>query len=288
MSLNVTIGIPIYNEEKNIDKLLKFLHNEKFDFELKEILLICSGCTDSSVNIVEKWRRKDRRIKLFLDKIRKGKFAAMNKILKFAKGDFIIFVNADTLPYKNSLNVLLEHFVNSSIGAVSGQPYPLQKSNTTIGYFQNLIWFLHHDISLSFQKITGELFAIRKGLVNKIPDKIINDDAYIATVIMKKHVILYEPKAQTLMIENINFRNYVKKRRRIAAGFYQLSNMNVNASVPLHLIIFSLVKQIRHEPKRIFHILASILVEVYCNVGAIYDIKRGRIDYRWDKTNGNS
>src|SRR3989344_4430067 len=98
MRKTVSIGIPVYNEEKNIGKLLGLLTRTKFQFDLKEILVICSGCTDKSVDIVKNYAQRNHKIRLLIETKRNGKYTAVNKILKHSKGDFIIFVNGDTLP----------------------------------------------------------------------------------------------------------------------------------------------------------------------------------------------
>jgi len=280
MASKVTIGIPVYNQEKNIDNLLSYLYKSHFNFDF-DILVVTSGCTDNSVLVVKKWIKQFHKIKHLNEKLRLGKFVAMNKILENAKEEIIIFINADTLPKKGALNSLLNPFSNPDVGAVTGRPIPTQSSGI-IGYFQHLIWNLHHEVSFSFPKITGEICAIRKSLIRKIPNKIVNDDAYFAAVISKTHKIVYQPDAKCLMIEKLDFKSYIKKRRRIAQGYLQLKKLNLDISVPLPLLLKSILKIIAREPTKFFYILSAILIEIYCNILAFYDIQMGKIDYIWD------
>lgn len=285
MRFSVTVGIPVYNEERNIGKLLNYLNESAFDFDLNEILVVCSGCTDNSVSIVRSWMEKNKKIKLLVEKERIGKYSAINKILKHSSGDFIIFSNSDTLPRRNALNFLMEPFSNPKVCAVTGRPLPIQSCDTLVGYFQHLIWDFHHEVSLSFKKISGELFALRKPVVKKIPTKIINDDAYFTAAIPSHCSVVYQHKAEVLMIEYLGISNYIAKRRRIAEGFMQLSRMGLHVSVPMGLKAKAIVKRIKKEPEKTFAIMLAVVIEICCNVLASFDLKKGKIDYVWKKTN---
>jgi len=285
MSFSVSIGIPVYNEEKNIGNLLNYIHNSKFDFELKEILVVCSGCTDKSVEIVKSWSKKERKIRILVEKTREGKFSAINKILKQSHGNYIILIDADTLPKRNSLNELIKPFTNPSIGAVSGRPLPIRSNSSIVSYFQYFIWTLNHEISFSFNKLNGEICAIKKDLVKEVPEKIINDDAFLAAKISLTHNIAYQQKAESIRIEKLDFNGYVKKRRRIAQGFKQLSQLGFNAVIPMPLIVKHVIRRITKEPQKIFYIVLAVMVETYCNILAFFDIRKGNLDYKWNKLN---
>ena len=68
--LTVTIGIPAYNEEKNIGRLLKSLSNQKGDdFTLNEIVVLSDGSTDMTNEIVHSQSKLNRKVKLLAGKI---------------------------------------------------------------------------------------------------------------------------------------------------------------------------------------------------------------------------
>jgi biofilm PGA synthesis N-glycosyltransferase PgaC len=98
----ISIGICAYNEGKNIGKLLNNILEEQNLKEPFEILVVASGCTDNTIDIVQNYHKKYPEIHLFVEKERKGKASAINRILSDAKGKVTIFVSADTLPDKIS------------------------------------------------------------------------------------------------------------------------------------------------------------------------------------------
>lgn len=92
----ITIGIPAYNEEGNIAALLtSILKQKQISYTLERILVKCDGCTDKTAEIVQKWAKKSRCIKLEVTKIRSGKAAALNKIYREHKSDYLLTMDAD-------------------------------------------------------------------------------------------------------------------------------------------------------------------------------------------------
>jgi len=118
----VSIGICCYNEEANIDNLLKNLRNSQGLQTDTEIFVVCSGCTDSTVQIVRKYLAIDPRIYLIIEKERKGKASAINKILKRCRGRYIFLIPGDVLPEENCLPLLIDFLTShDEIGVVERQ-----------------------------------------------------------------------------------------------------------------------------------------------------------------------
>ena len=90
-SPQISIVIPLYNKETEIESTLKSVFAQKFtDFE---ILIINDGSTDNSVNVIES-SFHDPRIKIF-SQTNAGVGAARNHGIKMASGEFIAFIDAD-------------------------------------------------------------------------------------------------------------------------------------------------------------------------------------------------
>ena len=88
----VSIIVPIFNTEKFIEKCLTSLINQT----LCDIEIICvnDGSTDNSLAILEKYAKRDSRIKV-LSQENKKQGAARNAGLKIAKGEYIGYVDSD-------------------------------------------------------------------------------------------------------------------------------------------------------------------------------------------------
>mgnify|MGYP000700762707 CR=1 FL=1 len=60
-NIRVSIIVPVYNEEKYLERCVKSIDNQSY--KTIEILLIDDGSKDSSGKKIEEWSRLDRSIK---------------------------------------------------------------------------------------------------------------------------------------------------------------------------------------------------------------------------------
>lgn len=91
--------VPCYNEEPNIaDFYEEFMKNQDFfqkkDVEL-EVIYVDDGSTDGTVSEVKKLIKKDKRVHLLSFSRNFGKEAAIFAGLEKAKGDYVVFLDAD-------------------------------------------------------------------------------------------------------------------------------------------------------------------------------------------------
>ncbi|MCX8008883.1 MAG: glycosyltransferase [Patescibacteria group bacterium] len=131
--LKISVGIPAYNEEANIKRLLHSLLRQKETYGLiDEIIVISDGSTDKTVN--EAQSINDKRIRVISRRDRRGMNATQNEIVSQVKGDILILLNADVLPRDNSLfDQLLKPFLSiSGIGIVGGNTIPVSQPSSFV------------------------------------------------------------------------------------------------------------------------------------------------------------
>jgi cellulose synthase/poly-beta-1,6-N-acetylglucosamine synthase-like glycosyltransferase len=121
-SLNhtITVIIPAFNEEVNIKRTLDSIIEA--DYPNKEIIVVDDGSTDKTYSIVSKYKEKLPRNRFSV--IRKpngGKASAINLALRFAKGEIVIVVDADSIIEKEALQKIANEFNNPDVVAVAGR-----------------------------------------------------------------------------------------------------------------------------------------------------------------------
>lgn len=90
----ISIIIPIYNSEKYLEECLNSVTSQSY--KNIELVLVDSGSSDKSIDIINKYIEADKRICLYkTDK--KGVSSARNLALEKAKGEYILFVDSDDL-----------------------------------------------------------------------------------------------------------------------------------------------------------------------------------------------
>lgn len=114
----VSIIIPIYNTEKLfLEKCIKSILEQSY--EAFEILLIDDGSKKEYIRYLDEFSNIDSRIKTFHSKNR-GVSYARNKGLKLAKGEFVVFVDADDWIEKSFLEQAVEYIENEQLDLVIG------------------------------------------------------------------------------------------------------------------------------------------------------------------------
>lgn len=99
----ISIIIPAYNVEKYISRSLQCCLQQTFS-DL-EVLVINDGSKDSTAKIVKSFEIKDSRIHL-INKPNGGLVSARKEALKYIKGDYVFFMDADDIIDNNTLDVL--------------------------------------------------------------------------------------------------------------------------------------------------------------------------------------
>ena len=91
--MNVSIIIPLFNEENTIIELLEKVNKQKNKSSLLEIIVIDDGSTDNSRKLVDSNKNLYSKF-IKLDK-NLGKGGAVREGIKVAKGEYILFQDAD-------------------------------------------------------------------------------------------------------------------------------------------------------------------------------------------------
>lgn len=90
--MKISIIVPVYNIQDYIGRCLECLINQTYSNI--EILVINDGSTDKSLDICYKYSSLDKRIRV-IDKPNGGLSDARNEGIKYATGDYILFVDGD-------------------------------------------------------------------------------------------------------------------------------------------------------------------------------------------------
>ncbi|MBI3981073.1 glycosyltransferase family 2 protein [Candidatus Microgenomates bacterium] len=94
--ITISIGIPAYNEEKNIVNLLTLIRQQNsHQVELEKIIVVSDGSTDKTAILLRKI--KDKKLLTIENKKRIGKAGVLNKIFKLAQSKLLLILDADVV-----------------------------------------------------------------------------------------------------------------------------------------------------------------------------------------------
>ena len=89
--MNLSVIIPVYNEEKNLDEILKRVQSTR---RATEIIIVDDGSRDGTRDLLKKLGRK-KKVRVILHEKNQGKGAAVVTGINAAKGDVILIQDAD-------------------------------------------------------------------------------------------------------------------------------------------------------------------------------------------------
>jgi len=151
----VSVIIPVYNVEKYIEKCILSVINNNLQVEDYEIIVVDDESPDQSVSVIRNLMVSNNQIKL-ISQVNKGLGGARNTGVNKAKGDYVLFLDADDYLKKGALKKIVNFAIESKLdilefGAIGvtengDEVYRISKSTTNImtGYeYLNLIQYMN-------------------------------------------------------------------------------------------------------------------------------------------------
>jgi cellulose synthase/poly-beta-1,6-N-acetylglucosamine synthase-like glycosyltransferase len=220
---NVSILIPVYNEERDIERRLDNILDSDYPKNKLEIIVIDSGSTDQTRSIVQS---KFRNIIILLtEEERKGKAHAINLGLQRCKGEIIILTDGTTLYDRDTIRQLVDSFKDSRIGAASALYDVPNKEDSHFSDTEFKFWVHKDRIRLlessthSTSWLSGESCAFRSGIINTVDEDTLADDSNIALqVISKGFRVVVNQNAHFVERSPTQFFDYFRIKSRRAMG----------------------------------------------------------------------
>nr|WP_315814307.1 glycosyltransferase family 2 protein [Paraflavitalea speifideiaquila] len=120
-NMDVTIVVPLYNEEESLPELCAWIERVVNEHRLSyEILLVDDGSTDTSWEVIESLRQQNPNIKGIRFQRNYGKSAALNEGFKASLGDVVITMDADLQDSPDEIPELRRLIVEDGYDMISG------------------------------------------------------------------------------------------------------------------------------------------------------------------------
>ncbi|WP_288222123.1 glycosyltransferase [uncultured Clostridium sp.] len=131
----ISLILPVYNVEKYLQECLDSILNQSYgDYEL---IIINDGSTDGSIKIIEDYRDKFKNIKIITQE-NKGLSETRNIGLKYAMGEYILFVDSDDFLRKDMLEKLINEALETNSDIVISNYYLYYSNINIIKYLKDM------------------------------------------------------------------------------------------------------------------------------------------------------
>lgn len=225
---HVSVVIAAYNEEKVIKKTIQSILGSSYpSFDL---IVVNDGSKDKTGEVVAKEFENESRVQL-INKSNGGKSSAVNLGFKKAKGEIIITLDADTIIAENAISLMVRHFKDQRVAAVSG--------NVKVGNVRNLLtkWQqIEYVTGFNLERrafaelncvtvVPGAIGAWRKKAAAEAgyfkEDTLAEDTDITLALLRKGYIISYEEKAYAYTEAPEDIKSLIKQRYRWTYGTLQ-------------------------------------------------------------------
>ena len=217
-----SVGVMAHNEEENIDQLLRAVRNQRLhQVKITEIIVVASGCTDQTEDIVRQHIAEDGRIQLLVQEKREGKTSAVNLFLASASESLCVVESGDTLPDKDAIENVVRMFADPAVGMTGAHKVPVNTPSHIVGFMSHLRLQMEHQLCLEIPRL-GELIAFRK-VFDHIPPDVAMDEAFVEALVVRRGLqVRYAPDAMVYNMGPETLSDFIKQRRRNYAGHLHL------------------------------------------------------------------
>lgn len=194
----ISVIVPVYNTELYIDDCLNSIIGQSFS-DL-EIIVVNDGSTDKSLELIEAFARKDKRIKV-LNQENKGGAAARNAGVKAAVGEYIAFVDSDDTIHPDTYKISYEKAKETNADILMFGETKFTSPNET--YYDGFKALTIPCSIFLWNKLYKHTFLLEHNF--KIPENIkcYHDETFNSIVF---------PKAKSITCIKNKFYHYRKKR----------------------------------------------------------------------------
>ncbi|MHC4453631.1 MAG: glycosyltransferase family 2 protein [Planctomycetota bacterium] len=273
---SVTLIISAFNEEKCIREKIENSLVLDYPKDKYEIVVVSDASTDDTDRIVRQFEK--RGVHLVRQEERLGKTVGLNLAVSQAKGQIIVFSDANAMYQKDAIRKLVRHFNDGKIGYVVGEARYTDINQTGSAKSENLYWqyeiFLKKMESRLHSVVGGDgaIYAIRRELYEDLLSSDISDFVNPLQIILKGFRGVYEPEAVCWEDTAGSFKKEFQRKVRIVnRSFSGLLRMR-SVLNPFKTGIFSL-EIISHKLLRWF-VPVFLIIFILSILGiSIYDIK---------------
>ena len=222
---DVCLIIAAYNEKDYVDQKIKNSLSLDYPSGKLTIIWVNDGSDDGTPELVAGYPE----VVLLHNPQRSGKIEGMNRGAEYSVAPILLFSDANTMLSANSLKSVIRHFQDKTVGCVAGEKQFNKDKNQPVAatgegfYWKIESWLKQLDYQFySTIGATGELFAIRRELFQRVePDTLLDDFMISMRTTLQGFRVAYEPSAIASENGSSNVKEELKRKVRIAAGSYQ-------------------------------------------------------------------
>jgi len=238
-SPSVTLLISAFNESQVIAAKLENALVLEYPRDRLEIIVISDGSDDGTDEIVRQFSHGG--VRLLRQEPRMGKTAGLNLGVSEARGQILVFSDANAMYQADAVRRLVRHFSNPKVGYVVGNARYYEKgtessSAQSEGLYWKLETYLKKKESIFGSVVGGDgaIYAIRRELYSPLLPTDINDFLNPLQIVARGYSGVFEPAAVCYEEAAENFGQEYRRKVRIISRSLNALRRVPKVLDPLH------------------------------------------------------
>ena len=226
---DVSVLLSVHNEASVIEGKIRSVFNSDYPADKLELIVGSDNSTDDTNRILEDLSSQFDSLSYIPFEKRRGKPEVINDIRKHAKGTILIITDADVLPERETIRMIVAPFndpetglVDSIIRIVQDDSREINVQEKTYQYLESRLKENESRLSGCMMGPSGGFYAIRNDLYEDVPPNHLVDDFFICMKILQKgYKTIVTSEAAVKSNLSSGLKEEYRRKIRISAGNYQ-------------------------------------------------------------------
>jgi len=216
----VTVVISAHNEALHIAGTVRNKLTQDYPPELLDVMIVSDASTDGTDEVIKRLASQESRVSFLRQEPRSGKTAALNGLVERARGEIIVFSDANSMYRPDAVRQLVAPFADPQVGYTTGRMLYVDHRGTVVGdgctaymRYENRLRAWETGIG-SIVGVDGGIDAVRRCLYRPMRAHQQPDLVLPLSVVERGYRVVYAPDAvleeETLANESAEYRMRVR------------------------------------------------------------------------------
>jgi cellulose synthase/poly-beta-1,6-N-acetylglucosamine synthase-like glycosyltransferase len=197
----VTVVTSAYNEAPHIVANVRNKLTQDYPASLLDVMVASDGSTDGTDELLARLVRQEPRVNFWRQEPRAGKTAALNSLVARARGEIIVFADANSIYRSDTICNLVACFADPAVGYVSGRMLYVDPHGSLVG--DGCTAYMRYENGLracesaigSVAGVDGGVDAVRRSLYRPMRPDQLPDLVLPLVVVEQGYRVVYAPNA---------------------------------------------------------------------------------------------
>ncbi len=216
----VTVVTAAFNEAAHIEATIRNKLQQDYPTELLDVIVVSDESLDGTDEIVAGIAAGNSRVRLLRQVPRQGKTSGLNLAMPQARGDIVVFADANSIYRPDTIRRLVRNFADPKVGYATGKMVYVNSDGSLVG--DGCSAFMRYENALraaetqvgSVVGVDGGVDAVRHMLYRPMRADQLPDFVLPLTVVEQGYRVVFEPEANltedTLTTEGSEYRMRVR------------------------------------------------------------------------------